>query len=173
MKLLKYTKISKNLLKSPTFIRNPLLIAEPVPRQCRPVESAYCSNLPYNLTTYPNMLGHSDIAGVDSVIHKIKYVFVFVSIFVFVFVTKFVFVTISVFVFVTTLIFVFVTTSVFVFVTNFVFARSVVDSGCYPLAYELLCQLVQPVCYADRMVKPCQVPLELYLYLYKYSAFFL
>ena len=24
--------------------------------------------------------------------------------------------------------------------------------GCHPLAYELLCQLVQPVCYSERMV---------------------
>jgi len=77
-----------------------------VPRQCSPVESGYCSNLPYNLTTYPNMLDHTSIDQVDMVIDQIK---------------------------------------------------SVVDSGCYPLAYELLCQVVQPVCYNDRIVKPCVV----------------
>jgi len=77
-----------------------------VPRQCTPVQSGYCSNLPYNLTTYPNMLDHTSIDEVDMVIDQIK---------------------------------------------------QVVDSGCYPLAYELLCQVVQPVCYNDRIVKPCVV----------------
>jgi len=75
-----------------------------IPRQCSPVHSGYCSNLPYNLTTYPNMLRHTSISQVDAVIDQIK---------------------------------------------------EVVDSGCYPLAYELLCQVVQPVCYNDRIVKPC------------------
>jgi len=75
-----------------------------IPRQCSPVHSGYCSNLPYNLTTYPNMLHHTSIDQVDAVIDQIK---------------------------------------------------EVVDSGCYPLAYELLCQVVQPVCYNDRIVKPC------------------
>jgi hypothetical protein len=36
------------------------------------------------------------------------------------------------------------------------FCREVVESGCHPLAYELLCQLAQPVCYKDRLVPPCQ-----------------
>jgi len=80
-------------------------VPEPVIRQCVPVESSYCSNLPYNLTTFPNMLGHQHIADVDLITPRIK---------------------------------------------------DVVDSGCHPLAYELLCQLVQPVCYSERMVKPCQ-----------------
>ena len=30
-------------------------------RKCVPLESGYCSNLPYNITTYPNMLGHKTI----------------------------------------------------------------------------------------------------------------
>ena len=73
-------------------------------RQCVPLESGYCSNLPYNTTTYPNMLGHGSIQEVDMVIDIIK---------------------------------------------------EVVDSGCYPLAYELLCQTVQPVCYDNKIVPPC------------------
>merc|ERR1719150_2381405 len=31
----------------------------------------------------------------------------------------------------------------------------VVDSGCHPLAYEMLCMTVQPVCYNDKVVSPC------------------
>ena len=73
-------------------------------RKCVPLESGYCSNLPYNITTYPNMLGHTNMREVDLVIDIIK---------------------------------------------------EVVDSGCHPLAYELLCQTVQPVCYDDKIVPPC------------------
>ena len=69
-------------------------------RQCVPLESGYCSNLPYNTTTYPNMLGHGSIQEVDMVIDIIK---------------------------------------------------EVVDSGCHPLAYEMLCMTVQPVCYNDKV----------------------
>ena len=41
-------------------------------RKCVPLESGYCSNLPYNITTYPNMLGHNTIEEVDMVIDIIK-----------------------------------------------------------------------------------------------------
>ena len=41
-------------------------------RTCGPLEAGYCSNLPYNITTYPNMLGHSDIHQVDMVIDIVK-----------------------------------------------------------------------------------------------------
>ena len=75
-----------------------------LPRQCIPLQPGYCSNLPYNITTYPNMLGHTNMREVDLVIDIIK---------------------------------------------------EVVDSGCHPLAYELLCQTVQPVCYDDKIVPPC------------------
>ena len=74
-------------------------------RKCVPLESGYCSNLPYNITTYPNMLGHKTIEEVDMVIDVIK---------------------------------------------------EVVDSGCHPLAYEMLCMTVQPVCYNDKV---CYYPL--------------
>ena len=75
-----------------------------VDRQCVPIEYGYCSNLPYNITTFPNMLGHKSMAQVDLVIDIIK---------------------------------------------------EVVDSGCHPLAYEMLCMTVQPVCYNDKIVAPC------------------
>jgi len=39
---------------------------------------------------------------------------------------------------------------------SFVFLREIVDAKCYSLAYEFLCQLLQPVCYRDRLVLPCR-----------------
>ena len=80
-------------------------------RKCVPLESGYCSNLPYNITTYPNMLGHKTIEEVDLVIDVIK---------------------------------------------------EVVDSGCHPLAYEMLCMTVQPVCYNDKVDKVTVTPSCLY-----------
>ncbi|XP_040566515.1 uncharacterized protein [Lepeophtheirus salmonis] len=34
--------------------------------------------------------------------------------------------------------------------------REIVDSKCYSLAYEFVCQLLQPVCFQARMVLPCR-----------------
>ena len=33
--------------------------------------------------------------------------------------------------------------------------KEIVDSQCHPLAYEMLCMVVQPVCYSDKIVAPC------------------
>jgi len=74
-------------------------------RQCVPLEAGYCSQLPYNVTTLPNILGHTHN---HQVLHTISTI------------------------------------------------KTIVDSGCYPLSYELLCQFVQPICYKERIVPPCQ-----------------
>lgn len=34
--------------------------------------------------------------------------------------------------------------------------RELVDAECYPLAYEFVCQLLQPSCVRDQMVLPCR-----------------
>merc|ERR1711873_227057 len=34
--------------------------------------------------------------------------------------------------------------------------REIVDSKCYSLSYEFLCQLLQPVCFQEKMVLPCR-----------------
>ena len=34
--------------------------------------------------------------------------------------------------------------------------REIVDSKCYSLAYEFVCQLLQPVCYQQKTVLPCR-----------------
>lgn len=39
---------------------------------------------------------------------------------------------------------------------DFVVYKEVVDSECYPLAREFLCQLLQPECIDDEMVMPCK-----------------
>lgn len=82
------------------------------PRLCGPLELEYCNKLPYNVTSYPNQLGHRSIKEVrDDVITF----------------------------------------------------RELVDAECYRLAYEFVCQLLQPSCTAhlpgepeDRMVLPCR-----------------
>lgn len=35
------------------------------PRQCEPLEVAFCSNMPYNMTSYPNVLGHVDLREIN------------------------------------------------------------------------------------------------------------
>jgi hypothetical protein len=41
----------------------------PPPRLCGPIELEYCNKLPYNVTSYPNKLGHRSIKEVrDDVI---------------------------------------------------------------------------------------------------------
>ena len=34
--------------------------------------------------------------------------------------------------------------------------REIVDSKCYSLSYEFVCQLLQPVCFQERLVLPCR-----------------
>ena len=42
-------------------------------RTCIPVESgSYCGRLPYNLTTLPNLLGHTNHQQVDTTINTVK-----------------------------------------------------------------------------------------------------
>ena len=36
------------------------------------------------------------------------------------------------------------------------FSREIVDSKCYSLTYEFVCQLLQPVCFHEKMILPCQ-----------------
>ena len=35
-------------------------------------------------------------------------------------------------------------------------SRRLVDSDCYTLSYEFVCQLLQPVCFQERLVLPCR-----------------
>ena len=36
------------------------------------------------------------------------------------------------------------------------FCREIVDSKCYSLTYEFVCQLLQPVCFHEKIILPCR-----------------
>uniref|UniRef100_A0A1V1FKK9 Putative serine protease 38 n=1 Tax=Reticulitermes speratus TaxID=60591 RepID=A0A1V1FKK9_9NEOP len=99
--------ITTSVVTTPSSTTTP-----PPPRLCGPIQLEYCNKLSYNVTSYPNKLGHRSIKEVrDDVIAF----------------------------------------------------RELVDAECYRLAYEFVCQLLQPSCTAhlpgeteDRMVLPCQ-----------------
>ena len=38
----------------------------------------------------------------------------------------------------------------------FLLSREIVDSKCYSLTYEFVCQLLQPVCFHEKIILPCQ-----------------
>ncbi|XP_069697867.1 atrial natriuretic peptide-converting enzyme [Periplaneta americana] len=84
----------------------------PPPRLCGPIQLEYCSKLPYNVTSYPNILGHKSIQDVKD---------------------------------------------------DVIAFRELVDAECYRLAYEFVCQLLQPSCLIhqpgeleDKIVLPCR-----------------
>lgn len=83
--------------------------APPPPRTCAPMEMSYCSGLKYNITTFPNILGHKSLKEVEE---------------------------------------------------DVIAFREVVDAECYRLAYEFVCQVLQPACKnqpkADQMILPCR-----------------
>ncbi len=74
-------------------------------RQCVPFHIDFCSQLPYNFTTFPNGMGHENVLDAKYAIERF---------------------------------------------------REVVDAKCYSLSYEFLCQLLQPVCFQEKMVLPCR-----------------
>lgn len=43
------------------------------PRLCGPIELDYCKNLPYNVTSYPNKLGHKSIKEVRDDVITFRY----------------------------------------------------------------------------------------------------
>lgn len=81
----------------------------PPPRKCQQVRLKYCSSLPYNVTSYPNILGHKSIKEVED---------------------------------------------------DVISFRELVDGECYRLAYDFVCQILQPSCIngqqEDISVLPCR-----------------
>jgi hypothetical protein len=57
-------------MESSFFVR--IFSSDMAHRTCVPVEPGYCSNLPYNITTLPNILGHTTRLQVDPVINTLK-----------------------------------------------------------------------------------------------------
>lgn len=81
----------------------------PPPRRCSPLELSYCKNLPYNITSYPNLIGHKSLQEVED---------------------------------------------------DVIAFRELVDSECYRLAYDFVCQALQPACspreFEDVLHLPCR-----------------
>ncbi|XP_012282643.1 atrial natriuretic peptide-converting enzyme isoform X2 [Orussus abietinus] len=67
----------------------------PPPRKCSKLELSYCRHLPYNVTSYPNVLGHKSLEDVQN---------------------------------------------------DVIAFRELVDAECYRLAYDFICQVLQPSC---------------------------
>jgi len=56
--------ITTSVVTTPSSTTTP-----PPPRLCGPIQLEYCNKLPYNVTSYPNKLGHRSIKEVrDDVI---------------------------------------------------------------------------------------------------------
>ncbi|KYN18703.1 Atrial natriuretic peptide-converting enzyme [Trachymyrmex cornetzi] len=81
----------------------------PPPRRCSKLDLSYCKHLPYNISSYPNMLGHGSLSDVEE---------------------------------------------------DVIAFRELVDAECYPLAYDFVCQVLQPACRAsqpeDLLELPCR-----------------
>ncbi|XP_043270297.1 atrial natriuretic peptide-converting enzyme-like [Venturia canescens] len=73
----------------------PTTTTAPPPRTCSRVNLPYCRHLPYNVTSYPNVLGHKSLLEVEE---------------------------------------------------DLIAFRELVDAECYRLAYDFICQVLQPAC---------------------------
>ncbi|KAJ0180464.1 hypothetical protein K1T71_003868 [Dendrolimus kikuchii] len=74
-------------------------------RECSPMTLSLCSHLPYNVTSYPNLVGHS---SKDALLRDL------------------------------------------------VAFRELLDAECSHLAQDFVCQMLQPRCVDDRVVRPCR-----------------
>ncbi|XP_012544680.3 atrial natriuretic peptide-converting enzyme [Bombyx mori] len=74
-------------------------------RECVPVTLGLCSHLPYNTTSYPNMVGHSDKDAL---------------------------------------------------MRDLVAFRELLDAECSHLAQDFVCQMLQPRCEGNHVVRPCR-----------------
>ncbi|XP_065171253.1 atrial natriuretic peptide-converting enzyme-like [Atheta coriaria] len=81
----------------------------PIRRKCSPLQLDYCKKMNYNLTTYPNIMGHNDLKDLKK---------------------------------------------------DVISFRELVDGECYRLAYDFICNVLQPRCArgpeSDEMLLPCR-----------------
>lgn len=49
----------------------------PPPRRCSKLDLAYCRHLPYNISSYPNVLGHKSLTDVEEDVIAFRYFFFF------------------------------------------------------------------------------------------------
>ncbi|EFN61099.1 Atrial natriuretic peptide-converting enzyme, partial [Camponotus floridanus] len=79
----------------------------PPPRKCNKLDLPYCKHLSYNISSYPNVLGHRSLADVEE---------------------------------------------------DVIAFRELVDAECYPLAYDFICQVLQPACQLSHPEDLLQLP---------------
>ncbi|XP_076678989.1 atrial natriuretic peptide-converting enzyme isoform X1 [Andrena cerasifolii] len=79
----------------------------PPPRRCSNLDLSYCKHLPYNVTSYPNVLGHRSLVDVQE---------------------------------------------------DVIAFRELVDAECYRLAYDFVCQVLQPACVPGQPEDLLQLP---------------
>ncbi|KAG7188563.1 hypothetical protein KM043_008195 [Ampulex compressa] len=85
----------------------PTTTPAPPPRRCSTLGLSYCKYLPYNVTSYPNLLGHRSLADVED---------------------------------------------------DVIAFRELVDAECYQLAYDFVCQVLQPACLPGQLEDLLQLP---------------
>lgn len=90
------------MTQAPTSVPSP-------PRRCSAMKLKYCSGLPYNVTSYPNIFGHGSLEEVEE---------------------------------------------------DMISFRDLVDAECFRMAYDFVCQILQPQCVKnegeDFNVLPCR-----------------
>lgn len=57
----------------------PTTTTAPPPRSCSKLNLPYCRHLPYNITSYPNVLGHQSLLEVEEDLIAFRYVAIFSS----------------------------------------------------------------------------------------------
>lgn len=59
----------------PTVSTLPPTTTAPPPRRCSKLDLTYCQHLPYNVSSYPNILGHRSLADVEEDVIAFRYHF--------------------------------------------------------------------------------------------------
>lgn len=59
------TALNAQVSLQTTISTIPPTTTAPPPRRCSLLELSYCKHLPYNVTSYPNMLGHRSLIDVE------------------------------------------------------------------------------------------------------------
>lgn len=59
------TALNAQVAQQTTVSTPPPTTTPPPPRRCTSLDLSYCKHLPYNVTSYPNILGHRSLADVE------------------------------------------------------------------------------------------------------------
>lgn len=125
-----------------TIATPPPTTTQPPPRRCTNLNLSYCKHLPYNVTSYPNILGHRSLADVQEDVIAFRYISIREL------ETNFI--------------------KCMIIVNSYDLAstllqklfhyRELVDAECYRLAYDFVCQILQPTCISSQPEDLLQLP---------------